>query len=78
MNYFERKKRWEAIQSKGFLRFLLFYGIVVAAGGSFVLSILESVFFRWRWDLVHEIVWSLILGILLSVMMWATGKARFR
>ena len=54
MNYFERKDRWKAIESKGFLRFLLFYGIVCAGGTSFVLAIMGSVVFRWRFDLVEE------------------------
>jgi hypothetical protein len=47
-------------------------------GASFVLAIIGSVIFRWRFDLVEEIFWSVFLGVLLSVMLWATGKARFR
>lgn len=67
--------RWKKIRARGFLRFLLLYGIGLIGGVTFLLSLLGNMVFRERFDrayLMEEIIFSVISGLIWGVIIWAT------
>jgi len=77
MTYFERKERWKRLEAGGFGRFLLRYTLM-CGGVSIAVSFLASLAFHWPWYPKEEVFVSLALGLMVSIMMWVTGKAKFR
>src|SRR5260370_34538300 len=61
-----QRTRWKKIRAQGFLRFLLFYGVILMGGLTFLLAIMGKVIFHERFSKVslgEEIIFSVIGGL---------------
>ena len=77
----KQRARWEQARTKGMLRFILLYGILVGIAGLISSSVLDYFIsyngFRWQ-DLSFKVPIYLASGLLGGWIMWLIGEYQYR